>query len=329
MLRMDVPADKIKPGECVWCRIDSPEPGGYSVSVVSNGLVGFLPSYHPIELGRIVPSTFVCMDGERALFTFAFTMGTSARVQHSTASDQENAFSVWADAYPKSLSVRRAVDLVMPPINSAPIMLKLNAQRAKEIFPSLEETNFTGCMKVFCEGKLSRAALIFVNGRAVGSLYTTKQFPDPYPFEAGMRKMMQDVASPDSEADVEMYELPEGIVLSMSSLFLGYVDQPGDKVENKSYTERMLEHFSSRSETGCFSFVDENHAPIALGFVRSGHFSGAYSIIERVFSEDISFWFKLLEANPNCKVLAYILPPAMMTEAIRFGYSLNSEQFAV
>lgn len=320
---MENPASKIRPGECIWCRIESPEPGGYAVSVVSTGMPGFLPSYDPITIGRVVPTTFVCMNGDRALFTYAFTMGTSARVQHSTASDEEIAFSVWADAYPKSISPKRAVDLFMPPISSSPILIKLSDTRAGEIFPSLEETKFTGCMKIFCESRLSRGAIILLRGRAVGSLYTTKTFPDPYPFEIGMKKMMQDVTTPDVEADLEMYELPEEIVLSMSALFLGYLDQPDDQLDNLSYADKMLSHFSTRNETACFSLLEASQTPLG-----NGKYKGTYTLADRVYSEEANYLHQLLEKYSDRKVQTHILPAAMTTEAVLFGYSLSSEQFA-
>ena len=299
------------------------------MSVVSTGVAGFLPSTDAIEVGRVVPSTFVCMNGDRALFTFAFTMGTSARVQHSTASDQENAFSVWADAFPSALSLRRAVDVVMPPLDSSAIMLKLNEKTAREVLPPLAETNFTGCLKVYCQSAMSRAALIFLNGRIVGAIYTKKPIPDPYPFELGIKKLLQDLCAPDADADLEMYELPRSTVLSMSSLFLGYVDNVKSKLEHTAYAKKMFEHFSASKETACFNLLDKKaDTPIMLGFVCDGEFTGAYAIAERIFSAEKNVFLTALEKNPKLKLQAHILPAAMMTDAVCFGYSLNSEQFA-
>jgi hypothetical protein len=320
---------KLKPGTGIWCRIESPEPGGYNVSIVASGLTGFLPSLEPIEVGRVVPTTLVCMDGERALFTFAFTMGTSDRVQHSKDSDQETAFNVWTDAYPSSYSLRRAVDLVMPPLGTSSIMIKLNERSAQELFPTLEDTNYTGCMKIYCESGLSRAALIILHGRVVGSVYTKKPVPDPYPFEIGIKKMLQDVTAPDAVADLEMYELPASLVLSMSSLFQGYIDLPQDQPDKLAYAEKMLAHFSASKQTACFNLLDSaTDTPIALGFVCNGEFQGAYAIGERLFSEEKEFFFKLLADRSALKLQAHILPFAMTTDAVRFGYSLSSKKFA-
>ena len=325
---MDETVETVKPGECLWCRIEAPVPGGYNVTVVKTGMKGFLPATDRIEIGRAVPSTFVCMNGDRALFTFAFTMGTSARVQHSTASDKENAFSVWMDAFPKSISFRRAVDIVMPPISASSMMLKLDEKKAREIITSLDETRFTGCIKIFCESGMSRAALIFFRGRAVGSIYTKKPMRDPYPFDAGIRKLMQDLTSENADAEMEMYELPEEIVLSMASLFLGYVDrQDAQGVDKAAYAEKMLEHFATCKETACFNLVDATDTSAAFGFVHNGEFKGAYTIAEQVYSSEKSFLKELIEKDPELKLQVHILPPAMKTDAVILGYSLSSDQF--
>lgn len=317
-----------KPGECIWCRIDSPEPGGYAVTVAASGMTGFLPSTVRIDVGQVVPTTFVCMSGEKALFTFAFTMGTSARVQHSTASREENAFSVWTDAFPKSISLRRAVDLVMPAISSSPIVLKLDEKMAREVFRGLEQSQFTGCMKIFCQTSMSRAALVLLNGRVVGSIYTRKICPDPYPFEIGIVKMLEDVTAAGAEADLEIYELPREIIISMSSLFLGYLDQPKDEPSKLDYADRILSHFTENRQTACLNLLDKkSDTPSALSFICNGDFKGTYLINENLFGEGRDFLHKVLENFPDTILQAHILPAAMTSDAVRFGFSFDSDQF--
>lgn len=327
---MDQAAANHKPGQCLWCRIDSPEPGGYAITIVKSGIKGFLPSASSLDIGRVVPSTFVCMNGDRALFTFAFTLGTSAQVQNSTASVQENAFTVWTEAHSESAGFRRAIDIIMPPIGAPPIITSLNENSAKEIFLTLEETNFTGCMKIYCQSRLSRSALLFLNGRAVGTIYTTKPPIDSCSIATGIKKMLEDISAPDVEANLEMYELPPAIVLSMSSLFLGYVDQPNTQINNLVYAERMLSHFSAKKGTACFTLLNPNtDSPFALGFIANGLFRGTYTIAQKAFAEEEGFLLNMLLSQTQLKLQTHILPAAMTTDAVRFGFSLSSEQFAL
>ena len=113
------------------CRIESAEPGGYLATVLGIGgpplanpendaapvLKAFVPSSEPLRIGQIIPATFVCMHGNKALMTFAYMLGTTERVQHSTAPDSENAFAIWVDSYPSSQKLRRAVDIIMPSLS--------------------------------------------------------------------------------------------------------------------------------------------------------------------------------------------------------------------
>lgn len=317
---------ELKPGESVWCQLQSPEPGGYLVKLTPSGVEGFLPSEDPIEIGRVVPATFVCMNGDRALLTYAFVLGTTARVQVSTASLEENAFSVWADSYPDLNRMRRAVDIIMPPLSGSAMMLKLTQDKSPGFLSSLETSAFTGCIKAFCEEHRSRAAILFHKGRAVGSVYTTKFVVDPYSFENGLHKSVHDLLS--AEVDLEMYELPSELVLSMSSLFLGYVDHRDISLDNKQYVDKMLKHCSDSHAIACISVVGDAESPSGLGFICDGNFIGAYSIAEQKFSEDIAFWGGLTKGSVEPSLLVYILPAAMTSDSVLFGYSLLSEQFA-
>lgn len=315
---------KLKPGDCVFCRVQSPEIGGYVVSLTPSGIEGFLPSREPIELGTIVPATLVCMDGQKALLNYAFIMGTSSRVQHST-NEKENAFAIWAEAYPNSNRPGRAIDLVMPPVQSAPVLLK-SKDKSQEFFPSLEASEFTGCLKVTSQKRLSRSAVVLFRGRAVGSVYTTKSNPEPYRFEIGLQKLVEDVAASDSDAELEMYELKDELILAMSAMFLGYIDNTEHELTNAEYAEKMLEHFAGSKGTACLS-LQESKTPSALGFICDGELQGSYSINDRSFGEQKQYFFSLLEKFPKATLKTYVLPSAMTTDSVCFGYSLNSDQF--
>lgn len=316
---------KLKPGDCVFCRVQNPEIGGYKVILTPSLIEGFLPSRDPIELGTIVPATLVCMEGEKALLNYAFIMGTSSRVQHST-NEKENAFAIWAEAYPNSNRPGRAIDLIVPPLETPAVLLK-SKDKSTDFFPSLEASEFTGCLKVASQKRLSRSAVVLYRGRVVGSVYTTKSTPEPYRFEMGLQKMVEDVSADDSDAELEMYELRDRLILAMSAMFLGYIDNTEHDLSNSDYAEKMFEHFDSVKGTACLSLMQESKAPSVLCFICDGEFVGSYFVNERKFSDDKKFFFSLLEKVPNAKLKTYVLPSAMTTESVLFGYSLNAEQF--
>lgn len=297
------------------------------VTLTPSGIEGFLPSQEAIEIGRVVPATLVCMDGDRALMTYAFIMGTSSRIQHSTASDQENAFAIWAESYPNANRPGRAIDLIMPPLKAAPIILNLSEMNPKEFFPSLEASLFTGCIKASSQARLSRSALLFYKGRAIGSVYSTKLVPESYRFEAGIKKLIEDVNASGSDVEMEMYDLPAEIVLSMSAMFLGYIDNHKSQDSIVSYAEKMLDHFANSKGIACLSLMQEKAACV-LGFICNGEFQGCYSVSERTYSPEQKSFFDILQQQPSdAKLKAYTLPAAMTNDSVLFGYSLCAEPF--
>ena len=147
-----------KPGQCVLCKVDGIEPGGYSATIQSgappivNGeetiMHAFLPSTEPLRIGQVVPATFVCIHNNRALMTFAFMLGTCEKIQKSTAPDGENAFSIWVDSYPSNQRTRRAIDLIMPAVSGKLLHeLKCSIEETNRILQELEVVCFTGCIK--------------------------------------------------------------------------------------------------------------------------------------------------------------------------------------
>jgi hypothetical protein len=317
---------KLKPGDSLTCTVKSPETGGYIVTLIPSGIEGFLPSQETIDIGRVVPATFVCMDGNRALLAYAFMIGTTERVQLSTASDSENAFAVWADSYPRSIRLRRAVDLIMPPFIAMPKQQQLSPGNLMEFFETFEQSKFTGCIKMDSRAELSRSAILYYQGRAVGCVYTTKQVKDPFPIEMALEKTVEDLTK--SDTDVESYDLPEPIVLSMSALFLGVVVERSEEAENKKYADEMIDQLAKRQETGCVTVNEKSsQIPCGLGFICNGEFKGAYSIEERKFRADRPFVDELFDKFIGAKVDVYILPSVMASDSVRFGYSMISPQF--
>jgi hypothetical protein len=174
--------------------------------------------------------------------------------------------------------------------------------------------------------ELSRSAILYYHGRAVGCVYTSKPVKDPFPIEMALERTVEDLSK--SETEVESYQLPDPLVLSMSSLFLGVVVERSEETENKQYADDMIEQLAQRKETGCVTVNEKaSQTPCVLGFVCNGEFKGAYSIEERKFRADRPFVHELFDKFVGAKVDVYILPSVMASDSVRFGYSLTSPQF--
>lgn len=309
-----------KPGESLMVRISAPEPGGFAVKLLPNELDGFLPSQEAIAIGKIVPATFVCMNENRALLTYAFMIGTTERVQLSTLTDQENAFAVWADSYPRSFKLRRAIDMVMPPFGSPPPSIK--SSERPDLLGDLEKESFTGCVKAQSQKNLSRSAVVLYRGRAVGCIFGKRPMTDAYPTETALELMFADLC--DADTDVQIYDLPEGLVLSMSSFFLGCGVEADDNLESADFFKKMTDQFSRDKQTACLVYAEPPNVPSCFGFFFNGDYHGAFDVDDQQFFSDIEYLENLAKKESKARFEACILPPEMMSDRVKFGFNITA-----
>lgn len=286
-------------------------------------LKAFLPSTEPLNIGQTVPATFVCMHNNRALMTFAFMLGTTERVQHSTASDEDQAFAIWIDSYPTSQRLRRAIDLIMPAV-SGTLVRELDCSTADSsmLLSELELANFTGCIKARSESQKSRAAMLLFEGRVAGAIYGRKDSQDTYGVEKAIALMKKDVVGEDTF--LQVYDLPPDVVLAMSALFLGC---PLARDRDKSfsdYFEATLVSILMAGETGCLTFGQDSARPDILVFINQGQPFGGYKIVEQIYVDEADSLLNEIRAFEQGSLEAHILPAHLLSEAMTFGYKLQS-----
>ena len=129
-----------KPGQNVACQIMAAEPGGYAVLIPRDNLPGFLPTEAKLKIGEDVLAQFVCVHNNRVLLSARFSGSGSAiaaqqgssytttaksaaaqidwSAQVATGADPADAaFSVWSQTVPRKIHLRRATDLILPPVD--------------------------------------------------------------------------------------------------------------------------------------------------------------------------------------------------------------------
>lgn len=179
----------------------------------------------------------------------------------------------------------------------------------------------TGCVKAVSQSSMSRSAALLYKGRAVGCIYGRKQQPENYGTEQSLQIMMQDLEKPDTE--VQLYDLPENIVLPMSALFLGYPVPREEKVDARTYMDYMCNWFASKTQTACLAITFPSRSATCLCFIFEGTFCGAFYVEEQKFTPDKEFVYQLMLTDPQASVEANILPPEMTSSAVRFGFNLS------
>lgn len=352
-----------KAGQNVVCKILRAEPGGYAVIVPKDNLPGFLPTQTFFRPGEELLVQFICVHNNRILFSDRFGSNSGAKIppprwqtdlnqlnalfeSDSTAgkpsqavasvqandpaanvatdkTEAEAAFDLWAESRPPQAQLRRATDLILPPLTTESVNSFAVADYDLEwLITDLEGGMRTGCLKASSESKLSRSAMLFYKGRVVGCIYGCKSMPDKQlTTEEAMQATLGDLKAKD--ALVKIYDLPENIILPMSSLFLGYPVQGNNGADATSYTEYLTNWFAGKQQTACLAVNIPTKVSTCLGFYYNGQFVGAFSVEEQKLVKDRKFLYELLRQNADANVEASILPPEMISSAVRFGFSLS------
>ncbi|MDZ4832340.1 MAG: hypothetical protein SGJ27_00930 [Candidatus Melainabacteria bacterium] len=327
-MTQEIPKDKasLKAGASVICRVEAPEPGGYTATILSYELEAFLPSREELEIGQTVPATFVCMTGDRALMTFAYMIGTTERVQFGLPSEQETAFAVWADSYPRNFRLRRAVDIIMPSITGKlNHSVKCGDYDINRLLADLEASELTGCIKAESAEVLSRSAALLYKGRVVGCIYGRKPQPQTQVLEQSLKAMLADLAL--QTTDMQVYELPDEVVISMSALFLGVpigAGQTGDAGDSKQYIHELMPSLHSKQETACVMVSTTDRPSRCLGFVHQGKTYGSYSIVDQKFDSSFDMLVNMCTESVDAQINAYLLPKEMTSKSVVYGYSLTA-----
>lgn len=329
------------------------EPGGYAVVVLQDNLPGFLPTEAKLKIGEEILAQFVCVHNNRILLSSRFSGGapTSSAPRQTTsvnwqeqlsasgshgavqqqapgapgapgAAEQDAAFGVWAQTTPRKFHLKRATDLILPPVNGEPPnTFKMADYDIEWLITDLEGGMRTGCVKASSEERLSRSAMLLYRGRAVGCIYGCKTMTDTQPTETSLALMMSDLEL--GETKVTIYDLPEEVTLSMSALFLGYPVQRSDDLDARSYMDYLCGWFEEKGQTACLAFSLPSKAATCLGFIHKGQFVGSFYVEDQKFTPDRNYVYQLLSEDPQAGVEASILPPEMTSSAVRFGFSLS------
>lgn len=330
-----------KAGQNVACKVIAVEPGGYAVLLPKDNLPGFLPTEQKLKPGEEVLAQFVCVHNNRILLSSRFSttaerptaqspqqvdwqaeLTSSGTYSTVGAQEADRAFCVWAQTAPRQFQLKRATDLILPPISGeAPNSFKIADYDLEWLITDLEGGMRTGCVKASSEERLSRSAMLLYRGRAVGCIYGCKTMKDSLPTEQSLQMMLADLTLPETQ--VTIYDLPEDVTLSLSALFLGYPVQHSEELDARSYMDYLCGWFADKGQTACLAVTFPATGGTCLGFVHKGQYVGSFYVEDQKFSPDKSFMYELLANDPHSGVAASILPPELTSSAVRFGFSLS------
>lgn len=331
-----------KAGQNVVCKVTNSEPGGYAVVISKDNLPGFLPTQTRLNPGEEILAQFVCVHNNRILLSARFsntsvggTLGQPKAVrweEHLSEieapptqveqTEAEAAFGVWASSRTEKFHLKRATDLILPPIQPESLnTFKIADYDLEWLITDLEGGMRTGCVKACSQQRLSRSAVLLYRGRAVGCIYGSKTIPDAQSIEQSLQSMLSDLDLADTT--VQIYDLPEDVTLANSALFLGYPVKRSDDYDTRAYLDYILNWLESKSQTACLAISLPANAATCLGYISKGQFCGSFYVEDQQFTHDKSFIYDLIKTDPNSSIEVSILPPEMTSSAVRFGFSLS------
>jgi len=352
-----------KAGQNVICKIDRPEPGGYSVLLTKDNLPGFLPTQEQLKTGQEILAQFVCVDNNRILLSARFSNNTSGqRVQSVRWEDYLPQLdrSSQAELTSQSASTAKAQEqhtqkTELPSqqqfeediafqvwAQTAP--MKVHLKRAVDlILPSLRTasnnsfkiadydlewliTDLEGGMRtcsVKAESKVTPS-------RSAMLMYRGRAVGCVYTSAQHLEpppveESLQLMLTDLSlpNTEVAIYDLSEGLTLAMSALFMGYPVKRTDDYDARPYLDYICNWLESKGQTACLAITLPDNAGNCFVYVHAGQFVGAFYVEDQTFTQDKTYLYQLLEENPKANVEVSILPTEMVSSVVRFGYSIS------
>lgn len=239
--------------------------------------------------------------------------------------EEEAAFRVWAQNPPRKFALKRAVDLILPPIHTESAnSFKIADYDLEWLITDLEGGMRTCSVKAMSEEVPSRSAMLLYRGRAVGCAYTSTAWPEPPATEQSLQMMLHDLTLPETR--VSIYDLPESLTLAMSALFMGYPVKRTDDYEARPYFDYICEWLESKGQTACLIISLPATNSNCFSYIYKGQFAGAFYVADQMFTQDKNFVYRLLRNDAQANVEASILPPELTSSAVRFGFSISMAQ---
>lgn len=235
---------------------------------------------------------------------------------------------------PYTVNYKRACDLFpcksfVP--GSQTVEWNLKEKDVNELIDWLDGEKFTGVVKASCDQKKFRGALLLFAGWCVGAVYALEgEIPIKHTYKA-IAPLLKHLSS-NTSARLEIYTLPEEIVLPFSSAFIGQFMEPAKDGTPRQLAANFVEHVKGLPRHSLISVrtLTESGSELCLVFFYWGKLSGHFLVEEQKFSDSPHFPDYLFDNVLEAKIHLSILSPEIVgvySGGTRFGFPLiMSEQ---
>lgn len=231
---------------------------------------------------------------------------------------------------PYTVNYKRAGDIFPPPLLGSKIAYwNLRTKGVNALIDWLDAEKFTGVLKASSDNEEFRGALLLFAGWCVGALYAgLDQEPIKHTHKALPTLLNQ--LNKDNSTQIQIYELPEAIVLPFSSAFIGQFMEPAQAGTPSQMAKYFINHIKDlpRHSLITIKTVTENASELCLVYFYWGKKSGHFLVERQEFSTDETFPEFVLSEALEAKIHLSILSPeiaGVYSGNARFGFPLTIE----
>jgi len=314
-------------GQKVRCRINQAEKLGYSVSIVNLGekystIPCHLGSHSNYNIGDELTAAIVCVSNQRLMLADLRPPNLNLLIdQHK----EKMAAARSADmrrhrGMPPAVDPRIdcATNLIMPPLrHGRSETMRIGDSHVNWLTQALSSRLRSQCLKTETPSRSSRAALLLWNGRIVGCIHVSNSEPTPKPTTEALEQMLVDLYSPDTVATV--YELPEGVVLALSSLFLGNPIEHSPGFSATEYVDFASNWLEKETATGTLTVERPQDGAKFLILFHRGSYLGTFSVREQSYHTNRDYLDTLLKINSEVENEGRFLPTEPRRRRQEFG----------
>lgn len=229
---------------------------------------------------------------------------------------------------PYTVNYKRVVDLFPPPDPQKEIQLwDLRQNSLEELIDWLDQEKFTGVLKASSKTLKFRGALLLFAGWCVGALFAAKD-EEPIKHTDKAIPALLTRLNADLTSQIEIYNLPDEIVLPFSSAFIGQFMEPVKDGSPSQIAEFFIEHISDLPRHCLITVRTQTqfNSELCLVFFYWGKISGHFLVEEQTFSRSCQFPDFVFDQALEAKIHLSILSPEIVgaySGFTRFGFPLT------
>ncbi|MBP7863540.1 hypothetical protein KA183_17770 [bacterium] len=231
---------------------------------------------------------------------------------------------------PYTVNYKRAGDIFPPPQTGSNILnWDLKTKGVNALTDWLDAEKFTGVLKASSDHQKFRGAILLYAGWCVGALYAgLNQEAIKHTHKALPALLTQ--LNKDDSTQIQIYELPESIVLPFSSAFIGQFMEPAQTESPIQMAKYFIDHIKDlpRHSLITMKTLSESANELCLVYFFWGKISGYFLVERQEFSTDKVFPEFVLSDAIEAKIHLSILSPeiaGVYSGNARFGFPLIIE----